>query len=64
MVPVHNDKANMLNSFFSQCFNTKLPPLTPSDSHRLTTSDECPESILCSEEEIRPHTPIPKYWCI
>jgi len=25
----HNDKANMLNSFFSQCFDTKLPPLTP-----------------------------------
>ena len=47
-----NDKANMLNNFFSQCFNTKLPPLTPRDCHRFTTSSECPENILCTEEEI------------
>ena len=47
-----NDKANMLNNFFSQCFNTKLPPLTPCDCHRFTTSGECPENILCTEEEI------------
>ena len=30
----------------------KLPPVTPSDSHWLTTSDECPESTLCTEKEI------------
>ena len=47
-----NDKANMLNNLFSQCFNTKLPPLTPRDCHRFTTSGECPENILCTEEEI------------
>ena len=47
-----NDKANMLNNFFSQCFNTKLHPLTPRDCHRFTTSGECPENILCTEEEI------------
>ena len=47
-----NDKANMLNNFFTQCFNTKLPPLTPHDCYRFTTSGECPENILCTEEEI------------
>ena len=47
-----NDKANMLNNFFLQCFNTKLHPLTPCDCHRFTTSGECPENILCTEEEI------------
>ena len=47
-----NDKANMLNNFFSQCFNTKLHPLTPLDCHRFTTSGECPKNILCTEEEI------------
>ena len=50
----HNDseKANIFNTFFSQYFNTKLPPLTPSDSHSLIARDECPENILCTEEEI------------
>ena len=46
------DKASMLNNFFSQCFNKELPPLTSHDCLGFTTPDECPESVLCSEEEV------------
>ena len=38
--------------FLFSVFQYKAAPLTPSDSHSLTASDECPESILCTEEEI------------
>ena len=46
------DKTSMLNNFFSQCFNKELPPLTSHDCLGFTTPDECPERVLCSEEEV------------
>ena len=47
------DKSNMMNAYFSSCFNTSLPPLN--NPTRVVTSDSAPESIdslLCSEEEV------------
>ena len=44
------DKANMLNTFFADCFNIKLPPL--SASRMDNSSHECPESLLCTEQEV------------
>ena len=50
-----SDKANMLNSFFSRCFNHALPPLSPeslppADSEIL--DPELQSDLLCTEEEI------------
>ena len=42
-------KADALNSFFSQCFNHKVPPLIPLDCNRMNT---CPEDLLCTVEEV------------
>ena len=44
------DKANMLNNFFADCFNTKLPPLSVMDMD--SGSHECPENLLCTEQEV------------
>ena len=44
------DKANMLNNFFADCFNTKLPPLSAMDMD--SGSHECPENLLCTEQEV------------
>ena len=41
------DKANMLNTFFADYFNTKLPPLSAMDMD--SGSHECPENLLCTE---------------
>ncbi len=43
-------KANVLNSFFSSCFNNSGPPLHPLDSN-LFESYHTPD-ILCTEEEV------------
>ena len=53
---IHDDeeKATLLNEFFSQCFNSAQPPLCSSDFESLDqpSPDECPEQDLCSEEEV------------
>ena len=47
------DKANALNEFFSECFNSPLPPLNNDDWNNIRTNpDECPTDILCSENEV------------
>ena len=50
------DKANMLNTFFSTCFNTSLPPLSVPDMHNNAVPSEMTpdliESLLCTEEEV------------
>lgn len=46
-------KANVLNSFFTSCFNNLLqPPITPEDtvSDNFTSVGLC--DILCAEEEV------------
>ena len=45
------EKANMLNSFFSRCFNYVCPPLAAGTLPPPPTT-ECPSNILCSEEEV------------
>ena len=55
----HNDltvtdpisKANLINNFFSQCFNSSVPSLSLSDilPHFLT---DCPSDLLCTPENI------------
>ena len=45
------DKANLLNSFFSTCFNTSYPPLSSSDSNP-AGADEYPQEPLCATEEV------------
>ena len=55
----HNDtlvasdkgKANLLNSFFSTCFNTSHPPLS-NDNQCSVKPIECCEEILCTVEEV------------
>ena len=47
------DKANALNEFFSECFNSPLPPLNNDDWNNIRTNpDECPTDIMCSENEV------------
>ena len=48
-VTTSSGKADVLNRFFQDCFNRSFPPLE--DSVSLDPSN-CPESILCTEEEI------------
>ena len=48
----HSDlsKANLLNDFFSTCFNSSTPPLSPSPSS--LPSSSCPPGLMCTEDEI------------
>ena len=50
------DKANMLSSFFSKCFNTIQLPLSDSDTQQLITDrvdgPDNLDTLLCSEEEV------------
>ena len=47
------EKAETMNKFFSDCFNTCEPPLAESDRHLFTTSSStCPPEFLCTEEGI------------
>ena len=39
------DKANMLNSFFSRCFNHALPPLSPEFLHPADSETVDPELL-------------------
>ena len=43
------DKANLLNSFFTDCFNNSHPPIQLQEVSR---HPSCPEEILCSESEV------------
>ena len=43
------EKADLLNQFFSTCWNTTVPPLPP---RREDHSTSCPAELLCSEEEV------------
>ena len=44
----NEDKANILNSFFSSCFNDSLPPLPLQECSG--PASHCNPNILCSEE--------------
>ena len=48
------DKATLLNSYFSQCFNQTVSPLTDDDISMFdsTNSFLCPEEFLCTEDEV------------
>ena len=47
------DKANMLNNYFSQCFNTSLPPLSESTAtEHLDFSEGSSENLLCTEDDV------------
>ena len=48
------EKAELLNNFFSKCLNRSVSPLDETDCLNLgqPNSDECPEQLLCSEEEV------------
>ena len=43
------DKANLLNSFFTDCFNKSHPPIQLQVASQPPT---CPDEILCSESEV------------
>ena len=45
-------KADLLNSFFSSCYNLSHSPLVPFEYHNLQSPQECPEEFLCNEEEV------------
>ena len=49
----NEEKANMLNSFFSTCFNPAFPPLSPSN---VSTSNTCDisstDDLLCTDKEV------------
>ena len=45
------DKANLLNSYFSSCFNRSHPPVQYQSTPAGLTST-CPEEFLCSEPEV------------
>ena len=47
------DKANLLNDFFSSCFNHQQPPLTKSDLDKFPVDpDQCPDNLLCHEDDV------------
>ena len=49
----NKEKAEMLNSFFSTCFNSAFPPLSPSNVHTATTCEVSNiDDLLCTEEEV------------
>ena len=44
---------SIVNEFFSECFNSTLPPLNNDDWNNIRTNqDECPTDTLCSENEV------------
>ena len=49
------EKANLLNIFFSKCFNQSVPPLSKDDDDTLPQSlnpSDFPPELLCTEENI------------
>ena len=51
---IHSDlsKASLLNDFFSTCFNSSTPPLTPIPTSHSPPSSPSPPDFLCTEDEI------------
>ena len=50
-----SDKANMLNEFFSQCFNQSFSPLAKEDEQFKSSSSSvhhCPSYLLCDEDMV------------
>ena len=49
-----SSKAEMLNTFFSNCFNTCLPPLSVEDQdiYANANSADCPSEFLCTEDDV------------
>ena len=47
----NEEKAEMLNSFFSTCFNPTFPPLSPSNVPTASTRDDSID-LLCTEEDV------------
>ena len=43
------EKAEALNSYFSECFNHNVPPIIPLDLNQVHT---CPEDLLCTVEVV------------
>ena len=54
------EKAETLNKFFSNCFNTCETPLSERDRDLFTTfSPDCPHAgLLCSEDDSYPRTTV------
>ena len=49
------EKASLLNSYYSQCFNQSVPPLKFNDDDIIVFDLnllQCPEELLFSEEEV------------
>ena len=47
------EKADILSSFFKQCFNYFIEPLSFSDMDTFSTMTECPQEFLCTVDEVR-----------
>ena len=47
-----NEKATMLNNFFSSCFNQSIPPISPSGGSERLDPIDCPPELLCTEDEV------------
>ena len=47
-----SEKANMLNQYFSECFSMAELPLANGDYCNIQTTGECPQDILCTEDEV------------
>ena len=47
------EKAEVLNSFFAECFNSSLPSLSSGENFCSNEEDDvCPDDFLCYEEEV------------
>ena len=52
---IHDDqeKVEILNCFFAECFNSSLPPLSSEENVRSSEEDSlCPDDFLCDEDEV------------
>ena len=49
---MYQEKMNVLNDYFSKCFNRSQPSLQITDCLNKPLADDCPDEILCTESEI------------
>ena len=52
---IHDDqeKVEILNCFFAECFNSSLPPLSSEENVCSSEEDSlCPDDFLCDEDEV------------